>query len=177
MNDPVIHSARITGSSYANEEAARRAVEFARPMIEAWRKNGDIVGSGFLYVVIMDPALRPEDCSFEDAILHEAAFGDPTSWDAAYDTFAREKARLSWQHGQDSRVVQATRPYALKQGDTLLGGGVYLDGIVVAASGAFPWFDEAFAGAVAFWLRALSLEAHHRDGKAGKLRTGDIARG
>ena len=92
MNEPVIHSARLSGSHYATADRARRAVELARPMIEAWRKDSDIVGSGFLYVVIMDPALRPGECSFKKAILHEAAFGDPDRWDAAYDRFAQEKA-------------------------------------------------------------------------------------
>lgn len=177
MNDPIIHLADLRGSHYVTEASARRAVELARPMVETWRRNSNIVGSGFLYVVIMDPALRPGDCTFEEAILHEAAYGDPDAWDAAYDLFAREKARLSWQHGQDSRVVQTMRPYALRHGDSLLGGGICLDGIVVAASGAFPWFDEAFAGSVAYWLRALSQEACQRDIQENKLHTGDLALG
>jgi hypothetical protein len=163
MNEPRPPSPRLAGSHYASEERARTAIKLARPLIETWRKNGNIVGSGFLYVVIMNPALHPGDCDFHDAILHEAAFGDPDGWDAPYDQFAREKAELSWRHGMDSRTVQASRPHLLRHGDTLLGGGICLDGIVVAASGAFPQFDEVFAGTVALWLRALSRTAYEKD--------------
>jgi hypothetical protein len=176
MNEPIIRPAMpasSAGSFYATAEKAKLAIELSRPTIEAARKSRKIVGSGFLYVVIMDPALRPGDCLFEKAILHEAAFGDPAGWDAAYDEFAREKARVSWQHGMDSRIVQRARPYALKRGDSLLEGGVCIDGIVVAVSGAFPWFDEAIAGTVASWLKALSHEEHAHDIKENKLRTGE----
>jgi hypothetical protein len=174
MNEPIIRTVSPGGSYYATAERAKLAVELSRPMIEAWRKNRDIVGSGFVYVVIMDPALHPGDCAFEDAILYEAAFGDPTTWDAAYDQFAREKARLSWEHGLDGRKIQTERPYALKQGDSLLCGGICLDGIVVAASGAFPWFDEALAGSIALWLKALTQAEHAKDVKENTPRTGEL---
>jgi hypothetical protein len=41
-----------------------------------------------------------------------------------------------------------------------LWGSAVLDGIVVAASGAFPWFDEAFATALAANLRAIAKQRH-----------------
>lgn len=56
----------------------------------------------------------------------------------------------------DSHVVQELRPHLLERGDTVLWGSIVLDGVVVAASGADPWFDEAFAGSVAMCLRALA---------------------
>lgn len=37
-------------------------------------------------------------------------------------------------------------------------GGVWRDGLVVGASGAHPWFDEAFANTVAGFLLAIAQE-------------------
>jgi len=42
----------------------------------------------------------------------------------------------------------------------VLWGSVCLDGIVVGVSGAHPWWDEAFATAIAANLRAISKKAH-----------------
>jgi hypothetical protein len=63
---------------------------------------------------------------------------------------------VSWRAGMDSHVVQTLQPHRLAPGDTLLWGGVCLDGIVVAASGLHAWYDEAFAGTVALCLRAVA---------------------
>lgn len=155
--------ARATGSHYVNQQTARRAVELAMPMIEAGLGDRKIVGSGFLYLVVMDPGLPPGAAGFDEAILYEHAFGDRSSWDADYAAFARGKARLSWSTGLDSQRLQSASPHLLKAGDSLLWGSVWLDGIVVAASGAFPWFDEVYAGTVAFWLRALAKAAREAE--------------
>lgn len=127
-------------------------------MIEQALDDREIVGSGLLYVVVMDPAKDFRDSCFEDAILHEQSFGDYARRDADYAGFARAKARLSWCTGLDGRVVQDQYPHLLSEGDTLLGGGVCRDGIVVAASGAFPLYDEVFAGSVALWMRAIARQ-------------------
>lgn len=147
------------GSHYASREAARRAVELAAPLLEAARADPQVVGSGFLYVVVMDPGLPPGTAAFEEAILHEQAFGERARWDADYAAFARAKARLSWRSGMDGRQVHSLAPQLLRGGDSLLAGGVCLDGIVVGVSGAFEHFDEVFAGAVALFLRALARGA------------------
>lgn len=151
------------GSHYVNQATARRAVHMAMPMIEAGMADRRIVGSGFLYLVIMDPGLPPGLATFEDAILLEQAFGDRSKWDADYAAFARGKAKLSWSTGMDSRCLQTLAPHLLRPGDSLLWGTSCLDGIVVAASGAFPQFDEVYAGTVALWLRALAKEAREAD--------------
>lgn len=151
--------AAATGSHYLTRETARRAIALVAPMIEHGMRDPSIVGSGFLHVVIMDPALPPGLTSFEEAILHEHAFGDRERWDADYAAFARAKARLSWTTGKDGHTLQNAMPHLLRTGDSLLCGGVCIDGIVVAASGAFPWYDEVFAGSVALTLRALAREA------------------
>jgi hypothetical protein len=93
---------------------------------------------------------------FSDAILYEHAVGDRAKWDADYGAFARAKAKLAWRTGMDADIVQQRNPHLLTQGDTVLGGAVVRDGIVVGVSGADPWYDEAFAGAIALCLRALA---------------------
>lgn len=151
------------GSHYVTRETAQRAVQMAMPMIEAGMADSRIVGSGFLYLVVMDPGLTPGMADFEEAILYEHAFGDRSKWDADYAAFARGKARLSWMNGMDSRRLQTLSPHLLREGDSLLWGSVWVDGIVVAASGAFPQFDEVYAGTVAYWLRALAKDAREAD--------------
>ncbi|HEX6704577.1 MAG TPA: hypothetical protein VF169_07440 [Albitalea sp.] len=151
---------RLHGSHFADASAVREAIDMALPMIERAMKNPDVCGSGFLYIVVMDPGLSPGEVDFADAVLVEHALGDRTQWDADYAGFARGKARLSWQSGLGSHEVQATRTHALRHGDSVLWGSVCLDGIVVGVSGAHPWFDEAFATAIAANVRAIAKSRH-----------------
>jgi hypothetical protein len=108
----------------------------------------------------MDPGLSRGEILFGDAVLAEHAVGDRTKWDADYASFARAKARVSWTSGRGSHEVQALRTHALRHGDSVLWGSVCLDGIVVGVSGAFPWWDEAFATAIAANLRAIAKQRH-----------------
>jgi hypothetical protein len=147
------------GSRYAGVDAARRAVDMALPMIETAMRDEAVCGSGFLCIVVMDPALTPAQAPFDAAVLLEQAVGDRSRWDADYAAFARAKARLSWEHGLDSQAVHHARAHALRPGDSTLWGSVWLDGIVVGVSGAHPWWDEAFATAIAANLRALAKAA------------------
>jgi hypothetical protein len=160
---------RPPGSHFANLEAARRAVDLALPMIEPALREPGVCGSGFLVIVVMDPALTPADCRFDDAVLLEHCIGNRERWDADYAAFARAKARLSWHSGLPSREVQGGRAHALRAGDSLLWGSVCLDGIVVGVSGAEAWWDEAFATAVAANLRALAMGAHASARATGRL--------
>ncbi|NTV09384.1 MAG: hypothetical protein HGA47_01245 [Zoogloea sp.] len=162
-----VSGARPPGSHYVNRQTVRRAVELAMPMLEAAMGDPHIVGSGFLHIVVMDPGISPAEAAFEEAILFEQSLGDRQRWDADYAGFARAKARLSWSLGMDSHRVQSGLAHLLRKGDTLLSGSVWLDGIVVGVSGAFPWFDEAIAGTIAMWLRALARDA--REGDDGRL--------
>jgi hypothetical protein len=63
----------------------------------------------------------------------------------------------------DGHAVQELRPYLLTARDTVLWGSIVMDGIVVSASGAHPWYDEAFAGTVAMCLRALAKAGIERE--------------
>jgi hypothetical protein len=79
------------GSCFADRDAARQALAMAMPMIEKSVPDEHVCGSGFLYVVV-DPALGPAHCRFEEAILLEHAVGDRSKWDADYAAFARAEA-------------------------------------------------------------------------------------
>ncbi|HYD94883.1 MAG TPA: hypothetical protein VEC01_06125 [Noviherbaspirillum sp.] len=144
------------GSYFIDRHAAEKAVGLALPMIHEAMKQKEVGESGFLYIVIMDPLRGPAVSSFEEAILYEYSVGDRSKWDADYAGFARAKARVSWRNGMDGHLVQELRPHMLAAGDTVLWGSVVVDGIVVAVSGANPWYDEAFAGTVAMCLRAVA---------------------
>lgn len=141
-----------------DDTVASQALSLVLPMIEQAVLNPMVSGEACLFIVMMAP--RRGAAPFEESVLLEHAVGDPATWQADYRSFARAKARLSWEAGLDGSVVQALRPQWLRGGDTLLWGGVCLDGIVVGVSGAHPWYDEAFALAIAAALRALAKERH-----------------
>lgn len=142
-------------AAYWEREAAIEAVALARPMFNAALSNARVGESGFLHVVIMNPLARPGQCDFASAILHEESLGDSAQWDADYGAFARGKARLSWRTGLSSHEVLALKPHLLLAKDLSVWGSVCVDGIVVAVSGANPWYDEAFAATIAALFKAV----------------------
>lgn len=141
--------------AYWERDAAQEAVQLARPMLDAALSNTSVGESGFLHVVVMNPLAQPGSCEFADAILYEESIGDPAGWDADYGAYARGKARVSWRTGLATHEVMALKPHLLQAKDSQVWGSVCLDGIVVAVSGANPWFDEAFAAAVASLFKAV----------------------
>ena len=143
-------------------DTARKAIDLALPMIDKALTDEEVSGCGTLSVVVMDPAAHPRRFRFEEAVLLMQNLGKAQDDGDDYAGFARAKARLSWENGMDSSVVQATRPHVLRQGDTLLWGSVCLDGVVVAVAGANPWFDEAFATTIAANIRALAKQKQAR---------------
>ena len=156
-----------SASHFIDHAAAQAAVQYSLPSISAAMENREVGESGFLYIVVMDPGRPPHLASFEEAILYEHAVGDRKRWDADYAGFARAKARVAWKAGMGSHAVQELYPHLLGEGDTVLWGSVWLDGIVIGVSGCHPWYDEAIAGTVAMWLRALAKARAHaarRDG-------------
>jgi len=142
-------------SRFADASAARQAVDRCLPLIEPALRDSAVSGLGVLHLVVLDPGLTPADCAYGDAVLHERSIGDRASWDVDYAAYAHAKARLAWRHACDSRRVLA-EPHRLAEDDRLVWGGVWLEGIVVAASGAMPAWDEAFSLAVAGQLRAIA---------------------
>jgi hypothetical protein len=170
ITDPLA-TAGSPRAGLVSRELAEEAVGLALPAIEAALKRPGVSGEGVLHVVVMDPHAVPGRDAFEDAVLFERPVGDPGSWGADYRGFARAKAALSWRLQCDTHVVQELRPHLLQGGDTLIWGGVVRDGLVVAASGAHPWFDEAFANAVAGFILALAQEKARGARERGETRT------
>lgn len=140
----------------AERALAASALELALPSIRTAIADKDVCGAGFLHIVVLSPSCGPHDGDFDDAILLEHSEGDPARWDADYRAFALAKARLSWRTGLGTHELQTLRPHLLRTGDTALWGSAVVDGIVVAVSGAQPWYDEAFSGFVALAYRALA---------------------
>jgi len=163
MNEPAFRAESGSGTArsyFADQATANEAITMALPMIKTAIQDRSVCGAGFLCIVVLDPAKTPAHADFEQAVLVEHAVGGREKWDADYAAFARAKARLSWQHGLDSHRLQTSAPHLLRPGESLLWGGVCLDGIVVGVSGAFPWYDEAFATAVAANVRAIAKRRH-----------------
>ena len=163
------------GSHYADAAAAREAIAMALPMIEALVPDPNVCGSGFLFIVVLDPGLCPLETPAEDAVLAEHAVGDRSRWDADYAKFAHAKAALAWRSGVDGQRLQSASPHRLRRNDSLLCGAINLDGIVVGVSGAQPWYDEAFAHCVAANLRAIAKRRYAEARQAGALFAGAAA--
>jgi hypothetical protein len=140
---------------------AARALDLAAPSIERLLAEPAASGERLLHVVVLNPVLDPralQPTAFERAILIERSFGRPPPWGADYRGFALAKARLAWRLQRDTRWVQEQAPHLLTTGDSVLWGSAVEDGLIVAASGAHPWFDEACCRIVLALLRGLVLE-------------------
>lgn len=156
-------------AAFADADAAREALRVALPMIEPLLAEPAICGSGFLYIVVMDPAATPGAVDFDAAVLLEHAVGDRSRWDADYAAFARAKAAASWRAGCSGHELQALAPHRLRSGETLLRGAVVLDGITVGVSGAHAPWDEAVATTVAACLRAVAQQRRQQALDGGQL--------
>lgn len=148
---------------------AQEAVACARPLFDRAVQTRDFGESGAAHVVVMRPGTTAAQMPFEHAILYEESYGDVPRWDADYAAFARAKARLAWTAQRDTQQLRDAAPHLLAAGDTLLGGGVHIDGMTVAVSGMHPWFDEALAASVAWFLRALAKREVAARGTASVL--------
>lgn len=162
-------STRSTGRPLVDVGMAREAVACARPLFDRAVRTRDFGESSAAHVVVMRPGVTSRDMPFEQAILYEESFGEVARWDADYAGYARAKARLAWTTQRDSQQARDTAPHLLALGDTLLGGGVHIDGITVAVSGMQAWFDEALAASVAWFLRALAKRDVSSRGKAAAV--------
>lgn len=138
-----------------SRETARQAAAAVRPLFQHVVAIQDFGDSGCAHLVIMDPLARPQNVAFEQAILYEESY-NRERWDADYAMYARAKARVAWRTGRDTQGLAQSAPQLLEKGDTVLAGGVCVDGIVVAVSGMYGSYDEAFAASVAWFLRAIA---------------------
>lgn len=157
-------SAAAAGSRFLTESAAMSALTAVTPAIAAQLASPEVSGLGVLYLVVLDPSRPFLQEGDEPRILCEHAIGDRDRWDVDYADYARRKARLSWRHGMDSRRLVMLAPQRLRADEEPLWGSVWLDGLVVAASGAFPIWDECFCLMAAAQLRARAWHAAYPAG-------------
>ncbi len=141
-------------SRFLTPELAKAALTALTPAIAAQLASPEVSGLGVLHLVVLDPAVAVDEGAPEPRILCEHSIGDRDRWDVDYADYARRKARLSWRHRMDGRRLQLLEPHRLRADDALLWGSVWLDGLVVATSGAFPIWDECFSLMAAAQLRA-----------------------
>jgi hypothetical protein len=152
-------SAGDAGSRFLNEAVARAALAALTPAIAAQLASPQVSGLGVLHLVVLDPSRPFSREGDEPRVLCEHSIGERDRWDVDYADYARRKARLSWRHGMDSRRLVMQAPHLMLADEEPLWGSVWLDGIVVAASGAFPIWDECFSLMAAAQLRARAWEA------------------
>jgi hypothetical protein len=122
-----------------------RALDALAPCIAAMIADEAVSGEHAMHIVVMDPAARGNRVPFESAILAERSVGDRAAWKADYAHYARAKARLAWREGASTADIVDDAPARLVRGDLVVEGAVCRHGWIVAASGAHPWYDTAFA--------------------------------
>ena len=122
-----------------------RALDALEPCIAAMIADESVSGEHAMHIVVMDPGAPPERVPFESAILVERSIGNPAAWKADYAHYAQAKARLAWREGASTAAIVEDAPARLRDGDLLVEGAVCRHGWIVAASGAHPWYDTAFA--------------------------------
>lgn len=128
------------------------------PIMRAHSTRGyQTVQNPRMHITILGP-YNPHQKSWEHALVAERSFGEELGWERPFRDFARGKAKLAWKHQRSSAAVQTT-PQCLDDGDVLLTGGVYLDGVAVGVSGWEPILDELLANIVASCCVMLCKEA------------------
>ena len=145
-------------SFFFGEELVEKAVDSVLPAVYAMMASGRLKRHN-LHIVVLNPLVQPWNGTFEEAILFEKSLGNPYSWEHPYDKIARSKAEISWHTSLPSQMVQLRMPQHLVAGNTVYWGSAVLDGIIVAASGVQPWFDQMIAGWIAEACRAFAIDA------------------
>ena len=125
------------------QEAREAFIAFVLPGIANAMQN-DNVKRKHLHVVALNPTV-PYSADADLPVLFEYSIGERSEWEWQYDKYARSKALISWRTGLSSREVLLTKPHLLCTGDVRLWGSAIVGGVVSAASGVQPFFDEMFA--------------------------------
>jgi hypothetical protein len=138
----------MTKPFFLTSQRGREAFEaFVLPGIERAMSEGH-VNRKHLHVVVLNPCV-PFVEGADLPILFEYSIGKRSDWERwngqTFDDFARAKAKLSWRTGLPSREVVLNQPHLLRPRDPRLWGSSVFGGVVSAASGAQPFFDEMFS--------------------------------
>ena len=131
-------------------EVAQVAVNMVTSAIKGFL-GSEFSGGRNLYVVVLAPGTSH--------VLYEKSFGEgKESWQYPYDDIARSKAQICQRTSMVLRDVQIHAPWLLKQGDTKYVGGVFENGLVVAASGLKDCYDEMFLWMILSAIQGLCRE-------------------
>jgi hypothetical protein len=154
-------TAQSSGSTLRHVVA--RALDAMAPMLDDLLADRDVSAEAAMHVVVMDPAADPRTSSFDDAILTERSYGNPSRWEADYAWYARAKARLAWREQMTLRTLFANHADRLRPDDIRVEGAVREGDLVVAASGAQAWYDHAIASTAIALIEAGLAQARHAD--------------
>jgi hypothetical protein len=120
------------------------------------------------HIIILAPTMAsgssveyPDGYVLKPGILYEKSVKDDDPWEHPYHEIAKCKALQLWHERNDGHAGNV--PHLLFSGDTPFWGGVKRHGIVVACSGAQPWFDRMIAGMTADILIALAHNAYEKN--------------
>ena len=139
-------------SKFLDKYIAREAIDIVQPTIEKFLGSSHTgKENDSIHIVVLNPGT-------EDILFEESLGADKSTWNYPYDEIARSKARICQRTGMVGRDVQVHAPWHYESGDTRYVGGVYENGLVVAASGIQDHYDEMFA-----WMVVSAIQGLCRD--------------
>lgn len=142
-----------------NKFLALKAIEIMLPSIE---KLFEQTNRKELHIIIMDPALKPWEASFEDAILVEKSLGSPDEWAFPFDELARKKAKQAWRESTANIQTQMMHPSRLRDDDLLYYGSFVYGNIIVACSGVEQWYDMLISAWIAISMEQLAVNEYQK---------------
>lgn len=130
-----------------------KAANFTFPAIKMTMESGVTKRSDLAVVVTATEVIKPcnPNKSFKENCYLIFNFGEKTEWDHDYESIALSKAKISVRTRKATAVLE---PHYLLRDDTVYGGSVVLDDIVVACSGVEPYYDEMFSMWIASAIKA-----------------------
>ncbi|WP_372378877.1 hypothetical protein ACBZ91_21805 [Vibrio natriegens] len=141
-------------------EIAKDAVELVLPSV---KKLFERTNRKELHIVIINPRLKPWECSFDQAILFQTSLGTPEEWTIPFDEFARNKAQQAWRNARPNIHNQTTQTSSLREGDLLFFGSFVHGDIVVACSGVEQWYDMLISGWIAVAFEQLCMSEYQKN--------------
>jgi hypothetical protein len=130
-------------------DAANEAFDRVEPM----RSAPGVLKRPDGFVLVADASGRSDSYTSLN-IVASRSYGNPHIWEHDFEDHCRSKADICWRSGLSSREAIHCRPWLLKPADSPWEGGIFMDDIIVAYSGAASEDDEAIAYAVMGWVRA-----------------------
>ncbi|MDC7219125.1 MAG: hypothetical protein PQJ59_04230 [Spirochaetales bacterium] len=139
---------------------AEQAYELLEPSIKKLLKEK--AKREDMHIVVMNPAVKPWEASFEEAILAEFSLTDKSGWANPYDDLARGKAKQAWRDGKSNVHKHLIAPATLKTGDVAFYGSFEHEGVIVGASGVEGWYDVLVCGLMAVAIQQLAQAEYQK---------------